>query len=356
MKKHLLAAGLSAMVALTAQAEGFNDDRFYVAPFGSFLRTGGDRTANDGWGAGLGIGKIINEYFNVEARGFWQDYRGKGSYSGGRVDLTGGTLDMQYYFFRDKFSPYVVTGIGGMNTSARGRGGHYGFSDASFIFETGVGATYEICEHVLLRGDVRYRLDTLPAMRDKNDAIPNTTGKDTLHDMVVNVGFVIPLGDKPAAPTRIEPAPQDDCSTRDSDSDGVSDCDDKCPGTAKGVKVDSFGCPIRIELKGVNFKLDSAELTEPAKAILDKVSGDLMAYPVKKDIEVQGHCSSEASNAYNLRLSQRRSQSVVDYLKRKGVSNKLYAKGYGEEYPIADNSTEAGRAKNRRVELIWTGE
>jgi OOP family OmpA-OmpF porin len=348
MKKHLLAMGLTALAAMNAMADEFNDDRFYLAPFGSYLHTGGDRSASDGWGGGLAVGKIINQYFNVELRGFWQDYRGRGGFSGGRVDLAGGAVDLQYYLFRDKFSPYVVTGLGGMNTSARAPGGHNGFSDASFIFETGVGATYEILDNLLLRGDVRYRLDTLPAVRDVDN-------KDTLHDMVVNFGFVVPLGDKPA-PTQIAAAPQEDCAARDSDKDGVSDCDDKCPGTAKGVKVDSFGCPIRIELKGVNFKYDSAELTDQAKTILDKVSGDLKAFPVKKDIEVQGHCSSEGTNAYNQRLSQRRSQSVADYLKRKGVTNKLYAKGYGEDYPIADNGTEAGRSKNRRVELIWTGE
>ena len=55
-------------------------------------------------------------------------------------------------------------------------------------------------------------------------------------------------------------------------------------------------------------------------------------------------------------MSERRSQSVADYLKERGVTNNLYAKGYGEDYPIADNSTEEGRQKNRRVELIWMGE
>jgi OOP family OmpA-OmpF porin len=54
-----------------------------------------------------------------------------------------------------------------------------------------------------------------------------------------------------------------------------------------------------------------------------------------------------------MKLSQRRAQSVANYLKRKGVTNRLTAKGYGETQPIADNSTEAGRSENRRVELIW---
>ena len=48
--------------------------------------------------------------------------------------------------------------------------------------------------------------------------------------------------------------------------------------------------------------------------------------------------------------------TVADYLKAKGVANKLVAKGFGISYPIADNATEAGRIKNRRVELVWIGE
>jgi OOP family OmpA-OmpF porin len=54
-----------------------------------------------------------------------------------------------------------------------------------------------------------------------------------------------------------------------------------------------------------------------------------------------------------MKLSQRRAQSVVEYLKMKGVTNKLIANGYGENQPIADNSSEAGKSENRRVELIW---
>lgn len=397
LKRHLLPLALTGLAAFTTAqaADEYLDDRFYVAPFGTYLHGGGDRNGMDGWGGGLAVGKILNENFNAEVRGFWQEYKGRPNSLLGpwqdmaryNADLTGGTVDLQYYFFRDDFSPYVVAGIGGMNTSARmpgpstntpplsylpnigaftpaaGLGLNAGQraaianginsrrdgGTASFIFETGLGATYEIADNFLLRADVRYRLDTAASSMTRNTSVFN--------DLVVNAGFEIPFGDKPqrSAPVAVAPA-KAECSTRDSDNDGVNDCDDKCPGTAKGTKVDEFGCPIRIELKGVNFKYDSAELTDGAKSILNKVAVDLSAYPVKKNIEVRGHASSEGTNAYNLKLSQRRSQSVADYLKQKGVTNKLIAKGYGEEYPIADNKTEAGREKNRRVELVWTGE
>jgi len=106
-------------------------------------------------------------------------------------------------------------------------------------------------------------------------------------------------------------------------------------------------------LKGVNFKVDSAVLTPNAKSILDGVAQNLINFPQKNDIEVHGHTSSEGSDSHNLKLSQRRSQSVVSYLKQKGVTNKLTARGYGEKLPVADNSTQEGRELNRRVELVW---
>ncbi len=367
MKRQIFALAFAGLAVSAAQAADFQDDRFYVAPFGTYLHGGGDRNGFDGWGGGLAVGKIINEYFNVEVKGYWQEYKGRpfggvspfsdlGRYN---ADLTGGTIDLQYYFFRDKLSPYVVAGIGGQNNSVRFPFG-VGGQKPSFVFETGVGATYEVLDNFLLRADVRYRLDTAPSSFGANFT-GNLNGRrpDVFNDLLVNVGFVVPFGEKPAS-TPIEPvaaAPKSECSTRDSDHDGVNDCDDKCPGTAKGVKVDEFGCPLRIELRGVNFKYDSAELTDEAKAILDNVSGDLIAYPVKKTIEVRGHTSTEGSSAYNLRLSQRRSQSVADYLKRKGVTNRLVAKGYGEEYPlVSPDRTEAQREKNRRVELVWISE
>jgi OOP family OmpA-OmpF porin len=390
LKKQVLALAFTGLSAFTGAqaAEEFLDDRFYVAPYGTFLGTAGDRNASDGWGAGLAIGKIINEYFNVEIKGYWQNYSGHalGYYPRSNADLIGGTVDLQYFLFRDTFSPYIVAAMGGQSTSwrsnaipgwaAAGRApGNVGIparhiNESSFVFETGVGATYEITDNFLLRADVRYRLDTSPTSYSSNlpsytingntvNGISNRVSNNApsvYNDLLVNVGFVIPFGDKPVATRVAPPAAAQDCASRDSDRDGVNDCDDKCPNTAKGIKVDEYGCPIRIELKGVNFKYDSAELTDTAKAILDKTAVDLGAYPVKKNIEVRGHASSEGTNEYNLRLSQRRSQSVADYLKRKGVSNKLIAKGYGEEYPIADNNTEAGREKNRRVELVWTGE
>ncbi|GAB6046226.1 OmpA family protein [Methyloparacoccus murrellii] len=372
------AAGTDAAAYSAPVGNGeYTDDRWYAAPFGTFIQPAGARNAQGGWGAGLALGKIINEYFNVEIRGFWQNITNNGvpqlgaayqrqannfnTWDHGGTDFTGGTIDLQYYFMRDTFSPYAVFAMGGMNSSWRGSfndlaagpGGVNNLTSkqtASFIFEAGAGATYELADNFLLRGDVRYRGDT---------AASNWPGNtDLFNDLLVNVGFVVPFGDKPGA-AAAAPIAADDCATRDTDADGVNDCDDKCPGTASGTKVDDQGCPIVMELKGVNFKYDSAELTPGAMTILDGVVEQLVAFPAKKDIEVAGYASYEGKKGkeqHNLRLSQHRSESVAQYLRSKGVTNNLYAKGYGTEYPIADNGTEEGRIKNRRVELRWMGD
>lgn len=319
------------------------DDRWYIAPFGSFVKSGGDRHAKDGWGGGMGFGKMLDKHFNVEMKGFYEEFGG----DNGPWSLTGGTVDLQYYFVRDKFSPYAVIGAGAMNSCASANCG------IGAIGEAGAGFTYEVHDNFLLRSDVRYRYNN-------NFNAQVQPGTDEFHDMVVNVGFVVPFGDKPKRverterPAPIAAAPAAPSSTLDSDADGVPDSMDKCPGTLKGTRVDNSGCAVRLVLnKTQHFQYNSAELTMNAKTLLDGVAENLISHPQKNDIEVQGHTSSEGSNAYNLRLSQRRAQSVVDYLKMKGVTNRLTARGYGETRPIADNRTEAGRAENRRVELIW---
>lgn len=344
-KKHLIAVITMASIGFmsAAQADEVQDDRWYVAPFGTFIQPGGDRGSNNGWGGGMGFGKMIDEHFNVELRGFYQGL--SGGNQTGNWDLTGGTADVQYFFTRDTFAPYTVFGLGGMNSS------HNGDSGAGFIGEAGAGFTYEVSDNFLVRSDVRYRYN-------QNFNADLQPGTNEFHDMTVNLGFVVPFGEKPKAAAVEEPAPvaAADCSTLDSDNDGVNNCLDQCPNTMVGSKVDADGCPIRIELKGVNFEYDSATLTSNAMTVLDGVAASLISAGESKPIEVQGHTSSEGSNAYNLRLSQRRSQSVVDYLKSRGVTNLLSARGYGESMPIADNTTEEGRIQNRRVELVWINE
>jgi OOP family OmpA-OmpF porin len=107
----------------------------------------------------------------------------------------------------------------------------------------------------------------------------------------------------------------------------------------------------RIVLRGVNFDFDRAEIRPDAAVILDEAASILNENPGVR-IEVAGHTDATGTDEYNQGLSERRAQSVVDYLAGKGVSaGRLDAAGYGESKPVADNGTRDGRAQNRRVEL-----
>ena len=139
----------------------------------------------------------------------------------------------------------------------------------------------------------------------------------------------------------------------DSDGDGVVDGKDKCPGTPAGTKVDSVGCPLEQTLK-LLFDFDSAELRPESITELERVVTFMSDVPFAKSM-IEGHTDSKGSDAYNLKLSDRRAKAVFDYLTSRGVDPaRLSSVGKGESAPIADNATEEGRQENRRVMLIRT--
>ena len=143
----------------------------------------------------------------------------------------------------------------------------------------------------------------------------------------------------------------------DSDLDGLLDDEDQCPNTAKGVTIDGLGCAsfagkIGDLIAKIQFESRSASLTEASKVELDDVVRVLGVYSAVK-VEVQAHSDNIGSDKYNKFLSQQRAESVVAYLTAEGIDpGRMSALGYGEEKPVAENETEAGRAENRRVEFI----
>lgn len=147
---------------------------------------------------------------------------------------------------------------------------------------------------------------------------------------------------------------------RDSDGDGVPDYLDKCPNTAVGVTVDKDGCPVEAQgpnrtFENVNFEFDRATLTDYARGILDSASGVINTLAGNHGglvVQIDGHTDSIGSPGYNMALSERRANAVKQYLVRKGVDAKrIETQAYGLTKPIATNSTDAGRALNRRAEV-----
>ncbi|MFB6257586.1 MAG: OmpA family protein [Flavobacteriales bacterium] len=119
----------------------------------------------------------------------------------------------------------------------------------------------------------------------------------------------------------------------------------------KNIELKKIEIGKSIVLKNIFFDLDSASLRDASKAELERLITMLEEHGSIK-IEISGHTDSQGSKAYNEDLSQRRAQSVVDYLVEHGISrSRLEAKGYGETQPIATNDTEEGRQKNRRTEF-----
>ena len=103
----------------------------------------------------------------------------------------------------------------------------------------------------------------------------------------------------------------------------------------------------------VQFEYNSAKILEVSHSLLDEVAKVIKEHPQIKKIEVQGHASAEGTDDYNLKLSDKRAKAVMKYLTGKaGIAKAmLEAKGLGESVPIADNETEDGKEKNRRVEF-----
>ncbi len=102
---------------------------------------------------------------------------------------------------------------------------------------------------------------------------------------------------------------------------------------------------------GVTFAVGSYTINPSFRQTLDTVANSLQQYP-NSLIDVYGHTDSTGSDAFNQNLSEQRARAVLNYLTSRGVSSaRMRSQGFGETAPIADNSTEFGRAQNRRVEI-----
>jgi outer membrane protein OmpA-like peptidoglycan-associated protein len=156
--------------------------------------------------------------------------------------------------------------------------------------------------------------------------------------------------------TKTKTSPQSDShALADSDEDGIFDKDDHCPKSAANVLVNKFGCELD---ENENLTLDVK--FKSGKDVLDPrytEKLDNLAEVLKKNkdisIQIQGHTDATGNRASNILLSHSRSKNVVDYLvKTHGIiPQRLQAKGFGPDLPIADNSSRNGRRLNRRVEV-----
>ncbi|MBA6314014.1 OmpA family protein [Cellulophaga baltica] len=192
---------------------------------------------------------------------------------------------------------------------------------------------------------------------DKDDACPNEAGTATLKGCPDADGDGVADKDD-ECPAEAGPASNKGCPFLDKDGDGVLDKDDMCPDVAGTVA--NKGCPEVTEevqkqlndyARTILFDTGKSSIKAESTSVMVDIITILKEYPNAK-FTVEGHTDSVGSAKLNQSLSESRALSVKEFLVEKGIEEfRLSAIGYGEEKPIASNSTRAGRTQNRRVEI-----
>ncbi|PPE73292.1 hypothetical protein C3942_13540 [Solimonas fluminis] len=384
MKTKALALLILGGVLSTAQAES----KPYLGLMGSWVNPDSGRQADDdGMGAHFLFGFPFNDYLAAELNGF--GHKVNNDVTGQNDTNFGAGLDLKLGLApSSRINPYLLLGGGATYEEALGdppasksdgnRTVGYANAGGGLLFK--IGGSRDAALRIEGR---RYAIFS--------DDIPGTAGgSDRVWDTRVNAGVQFNLSETAPPPPPAPPPPAPKPAVADSDGDGVLDNIDRCPGTPRGIAVDAYGCGLppppppdadgdgvlnandlcpdtprgmrvdergcavkaqRLVLRNINFEFNKATLTADGRAILDGIAAGLRGQPTM-EVEIEGHTDSIGSDAYNLKLSKARANSVRDYLVSQGVqAGRLSAKGMGESVPVSSNKTDEGRAQNRRVEF-----
>jgi len=239
------------------------------------------------------------------------------------------------YPLNDTSSFYALVGAGVESFSNEGR------NEDGLFGNYGLGYKYKLNDRTALKMDLRHLIET-----DHGD-----------NNLLYTVGLAYGFGEKAKKmapmmePKKVMPVKKMMKDVyKDDDKDSVFNRHDMCPTTPMNTRVNIDGCPEIVDLN-VNFNTDSAVMVKDYSTILNNFAMYLKA--TNKSAIIAAHTDSRASEAYNLKLSDKRAKAVHDKLVNLGVdASKLTSKGFGEANPIASNATKEGRLKNRRVEGI----
>jgi OOP family OmpA-OmpF porin len=348
MKVRALFLAMTAAIALAPITVVAEPGQIFINPFvgmewhESTQEWHGDRPDLDNSQFyGIGGEMQFNERFGAELQ-YSRDTDGKESNSDVGVDIDRVFLDGIYYTPAfGNFQPYVKLGLDHVKYSS-----DFGDEQGTEI-GGGLGVRMLFNQHWSARFEAK-------ALHELDNSRNNGT---------VSLGVSYAFGEKSKpAPVPVAAAVVAPVAPVDSDGDGVTDDLDKCPNTPRGREVDSVGCEYHLtkteEMKlDILFVTNKADITEQYVGEVERAAKFLKRYADVKAV-IEGHTDSDASDAYNQKLSQRRADAVKAALvTRYGVdAARLSAVGYGESRPVTSNATKEGKAQNRRVVAVMQAE
>ncbi|MDB5985693.1 MAG: hypothetical protein JWR16_746 [Nevskia sp.] len=343
---------------------GYNG--LFNVPDGSYVASTKLKT---GWLAGAVAGYSFESGLRPE---FELDYRrndfksgslrngSQASDVGGFENADTAMANIWFDFFKSGWvHPYIGGGLGAARVAIR----HPAFDqttnlrswfDTVFAYQGGAGIGFDLGEHVTLSIDYRY-LETERARFNLLNDQPNTSIKADYRTHSAMLGLRYSFG-KPAQPVAAPEPPVQVIPVEEPPPAPEPPPPPPCQAPEPGQPINLQGCKTgdTVVLRGVNFLFDKATLTVNAKTLLNQVADALQARADIK-VEIDGHTDGKGSVAYNQKLSQRRADSVQQYLLGRGIDgSRMTTRGFGKSKPIADNATDEGREINRRVELTVT--
>lgn len=283
------------------------------------------------------------------------------AYGLGEVDEEHLRLDALYYLDQtEKAQPYAVFGAGLSELASNG------IKVDDTLVNAGMGVKYAFNDIVALRSDIRliHHLDAHATQAALNLGVSfllggKSTKKAVVQDSDSDSDGVLDRLDSCPGTTANAAVDSTGCPIRlDADKDGIVDAKDACPDTKAGAKVNADGCykvlttDRKVTLK-LQFENNADAVLNPNDSQIKALSTFMREYP-EAHVVIEGHTDDRGRAAYNQSLSQKRAQAVANILiQQQGIdASRITAKGLGESTPVADNTTAEGRSQNRRVEAV----
>ena len=356
MKKTVLMACLASTVSAIAVADEYPNFEAYLGA-GTYMFEN-ERNLDDAYSLEGGVELPLNEMMSLEA--WLSDYSVDVDNSNAELDGQRIAVGALFHLKEGSTRPFIAAGLGDLEFENES-----GNDFSETLVHLGLGVKKYFDNNIVLRGELMAMnsLDNEITDLGARIAVGYAFGRSVTpmveeapaEEVVVVVQEEI-VEEKPApvpapVPVPVKPVP----APVDTDKDGVVDAQDKCPSTDAAFKVDATGSPVMlsqtVEIKmNVKFPNNSSIVNRESYSEIQKVA-DFMKQFDGTSVTVEGHSDSSGSDAYNKMLSQRRADSVRNVLinEFKVDADRVKAIGYGEERPIADNTTAEGRAANRRV-------